>query len=156
MSIVDKVITFRILSKLMTPFDSTNAFRLGIIDKDGKQLRKVSSFKTEEERDSYTMLDRLVFNMKRLINAAPGGEKNIKNLVAGYYLVKENTNLSDIDNIFRYIIECDIILVEEHLEVLEYLHEDAPANATGPFVSSNEPVVNKKKKIISFLKRGRI
>jgi hypothetical protein len=156
MSIVDKVITFRILSKLMTPFDGTNAFKLGIIDKDGKQLKKVSNLKTEEERESYTMLDRLVFNIKRLINSAPGGEKNIKNLVAGYYLIKENTNLSNTEELFKYITESEIILLEEYIDIQDFLNEDAPPNSTGPMVSSDEPVINKKKKIINLLKRNRL
>ena len=40
---VDSLITFRILRLLTTPFQETEAFRLGIIDAKGKELKKCLS-----------------------------------------------------------------------------------------------------------------
>ena len=37
---IDNVIAFRILYMLVTPFDATDAFRLGIIDANGTPLKK--------------------------------------------------------------------------------------------------------------------
>ena len=65
--IVDNLIAHRILSMMVTNFEDTPAFKLGIIDKNGKNLKKASSLKTSEERDAYTYLNRLVFNMKKII-----------------------------------------------------------------------------------------
>ena len=62
---VDGLITYRILKMLVTPFKETDAYRLGIIDDKGKLLKK--KLETQEELDNYTLLHRLVFRMKRII-----------------------------------------------------------------------------------------
>jgi len=64
---IDAFITFRFLKLLVTPFDKTEAFKYGIIDKSGKVLRKYKTLERIDERKAYTILHRLVFNVKRLI-----------------------------------------------------------------------------------------
>jgi hypothetical protein len=64
---IDLLITYRIVKGLTTPFDQTQAFKLGIIDKNGKVLRKAKDLNTEQEKDAYTLLDRFIFNIKRLM-----------------------------------------------------------------------------------------
>ena len=39
---IDLLITYRVIKMLVTPFDNTDAYKLGIIDKNGKVLRKCS------------------------------------------------------------------------------------------------------------------
>jgi len=68
---VDSFIAFRILNMLVTPFENTEAFRLGIIDAKGKELMKMKDLNTVELRDAYTLLHRLVFRLKRIINKVP-------------------------------------------------------------------------------------
>ena len=51
----------------MTPFEKQEAFKYGIIDKDGKVLRKFRTLKTTAEKKSYTILHRFVFNLKRIL-----------------------------------------------------------------------------------------
>ena len=53
---IDAAIVYRILKMLVTPFDKTDAFRLGIIDAKGKILKKAVQLKTTEERQSATPL----------------------------------------------------------------------------------------------------
>ena len=53
---VDSLIAFRIPKMLVTPFAETDAFRLGIVDAKGKELKKMSQLNTVEERDAYTIL----------------------------------------------------------------------------------------------------
>ena len=60
---VDAAIIFRILTKLVTPFDKSKAFELGLIDAKGKSLKKA---KTSQEKGAMTLVDRMVFNLKRL------------------------------------------------------------------------------------------
>ena len=74
---VDSVIAFRILHMLVTPFENTEAFRLGIIDKKGNELKKMRELNTVEERDAYTLLHRLVYRMKRIINKVPIENKKL-------------------------------------------------------------------------------
>ena len=80
--IIDNLIAYRILSMLVTPFTDTTAFKLNIIDASGKNLKKASTLKTSEERDAYSYLHRLVFNMKKILLKLPGGDSKIKNLIA--------------------------------------------------------------------------
>lgn len=86
---VDNVIAYRILSMLVKNFNDTQAYKLGIIDDKGKVLKKASQLKTSQERDAYTYLHRLVFNMKRIINRLPGGESKLKSMVTALFLIKE-------------------------------------------------------------------
>ena len=87
---VDSVIAFRILHMLVVPFENTEAFRLGIIDKMGKELMKMRDLNTVEERDAYTLLHRLVFRLKRIINKVPIENKKLVSLAAAYALIKED------------------------------------------------------------------
>ena len=57
---VDSVITYRILRILTMPFIKTEAYKLGIIDENGKELKKMSSLQSVTERDAYTILNRMI------------------------------------------------------------------------------------------------
>ena len=45
----DLFYAFRFLKMLVTPFNKTKAFELGIVDQDGKVLKKSRELKTPEE-----------------------------------------------------------------------------------------------------------
>ena len=75
--IVDNLIAYRILSMLVRPFNQSDAFKLGIIDDKGNNLKKTSTLKTSAEKNAYSYLHRLVFNMKKILNKIPGGESRI-------------------------------------------------------------------------------
>ncbi len=155
--IVDNIVALRILKMLVTPFEETKAFKLGIIDAKGKNLRKANTLQTAEELDSYTHLHRLVFNVKKLINRLPGGENRIKSLIAALWLVKEyyetgnrSTSLMQekFDNIIK-MLDNRVSLVEEEILVKRFLEEEgmaaggAPTNNTSG-ASVTEPKIGKK------------
>lgn len=150
--IIDNLVAYRILSMLVSSFESTTAYKLGIIDKTGKNLKKSSTLKTTEEKNSYSYLHRLVFNMKKIINKIPGGESNLKSLVAALFLVKEYYKTSSRTTSLmeeRYVKIIDVLknnvtLVEEEIIVKRFMNEDAPANATGAAVSTDQPKIDKK------------
>lgn len=155
----------RIIYKLVTPFANSDAYKLGIIDADGKALKKHSDLTTTDEKNAYDMLDRLVFNLKRLLAKLPGGDSKLKSLAAAYFLVKEHMDNEDVSDALledQLNIFSNVWLVEETLEimrVLDLLEEDGgvgvnngggmasniPVNRTGPEVSTDQPVFNKKK-----------
>ena len=64
--VVDNLVAYRVLSMLIKPFVETDAYKLGIIDSKGKNLIKSSDFKTEAQKEAFTYLHRLVFNMKKI------------------------------------------------------------------------------------------
>jgi hypothetical protein len=86
----DAIITYRILKKLVQPFEDTDAYKLGIIDRKGTVLKKENQLKTSQERDAYTILDRLVFRLKRIINKVPVENKRLLNIAAALTLVREH------------------------------------------------------------------
>jgi len=73
--VIDALIAYRVLKLLVTPFNKTEAFKFGIIDDKGKVLIKsknfLKTFSSQElpkARESYTLLIRFVFNLKRLLS----------------------------------------------------------------------------------------
>lgn len=158
---LDNLIAFRVLYMLVTPFKETKAFKMGIVDENGNLLKKVSSL-TADEKTAYNMLVRLVFNLKRLLAKLPGGNTKLANIAAAYFLVKENYNkpvdINSLEEQLKTIIEEEYVLVEETLTVMNFvsLFEDAPVNSTGPAVSTDEPVVKKKKRNIHTFSRQMI
>ena len=59
---VDLLITYRIMKLLVTPFDKQEAFKYGIIDKNGKVLRPFRTIQKTAEKQSYTILHRFILN----------------------------------------------------------------------------------------------
>jgi len=90
----DLVYTYQFLRLLTMKWTDTDAYKLGIVGKNGEQLKKASQLKTSEEKDAYTLFVRLVFNIKRIIDLAPGPTPFI-NIAAALYLLKDNYNISD-------------------------------------------------------------
>ncbi len=89
---VDIYYTFRFLRQLVTPWTETKAFSLGLIDENGKVLRKAV---TPEEKDAYTLFFRLVYNIKRLLNKVPFGKTKLASYAAALWLIHENTKMSE-------------------------------------------------------------
>ena len=123
--VVDNLIAFRVLSMLVKPFNETDAFKLGIIDKNGKKLKEPES---EQEKDAYDYLSRLTFNLKKLINKLPGGDSKLKNVVAALFLIKERWNVrSDVDVIseeeLQRFLNLNVILAEETLQVKMFMED---------------------------------
>ena len=88
---VDLLITYRVIKLLVTPWEEHEAYKYGIIDKNGKVLKKTSELATSKEKDSYTILHRFVFNLKRLLGLLPGGKTKLASYAAALaLLLKEN------------------------------------------------------------------
>lgn len=150
--IVDNLIAYRILSMLVTPFTDTKAYKLGIIDDKGNNLKKTSTFKTSEERDAYSYLHRLVFNMKKILGRLPGGDSKLKNIIAALFLVKEyyyskDRTTSLMEERMLRLVEQEVTLAEETLQLKHFLEDaaigGAPTNNTSG-ASVNEPKIDKK------------
>ena len=66
--VIDALVAYRVLKLLVTPFNKTKAYALGIIDEKGKVLKKSREIKDQQERNAYTLLIRFVFNLKRMLS----------------------------------------------------------------------------------------
>ena len=150
---IDNLLAFRVLYLLVTPFVETKAYKLGIIDEFGNQLKKFSELKTAEEKEAFSMLHRLVFRLKALLAKLPGGDSKLKNLAAAYFLVKEykecQDDISDQELYEKLEILSEYTLIEETHELISALTllENAPVNSTGSMVSTDEPKINTKRRV---------
>ena len=92
---IDLFVTYRFLKLLTTPFEKTKAYELGIIDKNGNRIRKPKSsqvaveLNTTEQRESYTILHKLVFNIKKLFAKVPGLRTKTGTYAAALFLLKD-------------------------------------------------------------------
>lgn len=84
--------SLRFLRLLTTPWTKTGAYKEGIIDENGKVIKKPS---TDKERSVYNTFHKLVFNLKRLLNKVPFGKSTIASYAAALFLIKEKTNISE-------------------------------------------------------------
>ena len=66
--VIDALVAYRVLKLLVTPFNKTEAFKLGIIDEKGKVLINSKQIKDSKPRNAYTLLIRFVFNLKRMLS----------------------------------------------------------------------------------------
>lgn len=90
----DLFYTFRFLKLLVTPWEKTEAFNLGLIDDTGKRDKSIK-ISTSEQKSAYTAFHRLVFNVKRLMEKVPGGSSRLASYAAALYLIKEKYGLND-------------------------------------------------------------
>jgi hypothetical protein len=93
MRIVDTLIVFRILKMLTTPWKKFEAHKLGLIDDKGTRL-KDKKVETSAEKESYSLLHRLVFNLKRILNKVPFGKTAFASYAVALLLLKEETKLN--------------------------------------------------------------
>lgn len=144
----DTALCYKLLKMLLTPFRDTDAYKLGIIDSSGNPVRRRQGLGTEAEKNAYTHLHRLIFNIKRILNKIPGSETRIKHIATGLFLAKEHIETPEIDENklteqFDNIILENRLLIDEETDVIMYL-EDAgsavPSSAqSGPF-GSHSPI----------------
>jgi len=102
---------YKFLRILTTPFANTDAFKLGIIDEKGKILRKKKKLKTIEEKEAYTMFDRLVWKLKRLLEKVSFGRTRLASYAAALWLIKEeksfHCNDEELQESFLSFLETD-------------------------------------------------
>ena len=108
---VDLFVTYRFLKLLVTPWNKQEAFKLGIIDKNGKSLKKARDLGKEEERASYTLLHRLVFNCKRIMSKIPFIRSQLGTYAAALFLLKEHYKIENLPEaqVTKYLLENKLI-----------------------------------------------
>tara|TARA_B100000787_G_scaffold163148_1_gene144523 strand:+ start:795 stop:1412 length:618 start_codon:yes stop_codon:yes gene_type:complete len=92
---IDLFVTYRFLKLLTTPFEKVDAYKFGIIDKQGNRIKKPNSTKpavelaTSELANSYTILHKLVFNIKKIFAKVPGLRTKVGTYAAALFLLKD-------------------------------------------------------------------
>jgi len=133
---VDLLITYRIMKLLVTPFNKQEAYKYGIIDDKGKVLRKWSTIIKPQEKRSYTILHRFVFNLKRILQRVGLGGKLGTFAVALATLIKEHKEFEEHQKliestVIKYLKEQDLYseLLQEEGDIVGYVPlTDEPVN----------------------------
>ena len=112
MNVVDTVIVFRILKMLTRKWSEYEAFEFGLIDDNGKRIKSKKP-KTSKEKNSFTLLHRLVFNLKRILELLPFGRTRLASYAAALALLKENFNIDGKyleESFYQFLKENDLVL----------------------------------------------
>lgn len=111
-----------ILRMLVMPFTDFPAYERGIIDDKGNILKPAATLWQKEDLDAYTMLDRLIIRMKRLINIVPWVKPKFTTYTQAWMLVREcyENNEEPIDLEYRFlnagpVNSEDVQLVEDYI-----------------------------------------
>jgi hypothetical protein len=103
----DLFYAYRFIKLLVTPWEKTEAYKLGILDDNGKMLKKARELKTDDEKSAYTVFHRLVFNIKRLLSKLPFGKTKLASWATALFLIKEETGMSE-EQILKVLKNMDV------------------------------------------------
>ena len=126
---IDLFVTYRFIKLLVTPFEKTDAYRLGIIDADGKRIlvpgttNKPTPLRTVEEKSAYTVLHKLVFNIKKIVAKVPGLRTKLGTYAAALFLLKD-TFKESVDDPDIFEKEFMKYLKEEGYEIDDTISEE--------------------------------
>ena len=161
---IDLFVTYRFLRLLTTPFEDTDAFKLGIIDEKGNRIMQKKVKKpaielvTSEQKSSYTILHKLVFNIKKLFNKVPGLRTKVGTYAAALFLLKD-TFKESVDDPDMFEKEFVKFLKENNIELDDEISEDVigfgEVLPKGEYVLIND-ILNKEEEELSAKKGDKV
>ena len=131
---IDLFVTYRFIKLLVTPFEKTEAFKLGIIDEKGNRVRPprdpktnvrpaIEPLRTSEEKNSYTILHKLVFNIKKIFEKVPGLRTKLGTYAAALFLLKD-TFKEEVEDPDMFEKEFMKYLKEQGIEIDDSISEE--------------------------------
>ena len=130
---IDLFVTYRFIKLLVTPFEKTEAFKFGIIDNKGNRIMpppvngvrqtKPEPLRSTDEKNSYTVLHKLVFNIKKLFEKVPGLRTKLGTYAAALFLLKD-TFKESVDDPDVFEKEFMKYLKEEGYEIDDTISEE--------------------------------
>jgi len=142
--LINAFVIYQFIRLLIKPFDKTDAFKLGIIDKDGNYLKKQGDLKTAEEKKSSNIFTRLVWNIKKILMKIPIVRSKLGSFATALYLVREQAEYIGADGdvieevLTEYFRSTNPAIVEEILSMDfnddKYIIEDLELEPVGSFM----------------------
>ena len=117
-SVFNAYLAYQFIKLLTTPWDETEAFKNGVVDKNGVQLKKTNQLKTSSEKKSFTIFHKIAFNLRRILSKFPGGKSRIASYAAAIALLKENRyglREEDIDLLQELLMEGPLVKLRPSL-----------------------------------------
>ena len=108
----DLTYTFRFIRMMVMDWKDWDAYKLGIIDENGKRQKDVR-LDNDEKKSAYTPFIRLAANIKRLVSKVPGGGSKLGSFASALFLIKEHCKLTD-KELTKILDKCNI----ESLDIL--------------------------------------
>ena len=132
--VIDLYLAYRFLKNLVLPFENWEAYKTGVIDKDGAILIPKKN-RTPAQRDSFGYFDLIGMNLKKLLGKLPGGKSAIASYAAALLLLKEY-NKKEVKEDFNDYVDMDWLQKEFNVclaEAEELFKEEgeAPTNNVG-------------------------
>jgi len=161
---VDLFVTYRFIKLLTTPFNKTDAYKFGIIDDKGNRIREDNSTRVKVElttstlKNSYTILHKLVFNIKKIFSKLPILKSKIGTYAAALFLLKDTfkEHVEDPDvfekEFMKYLKENNIELDREISEEVIGFGEVLPK---GEYVLKND-ILNKEEEELTAKKGDKV
>ena len=166
---IDLFVTYRFIKLLVTPFEKTDAFRLGIIDEKGNRVRPprnpktnirpaIEPLRTSEEKNSYTILHKLVFNIKKIFEKVPGLRTKLGTYAAALFLLKD-TFKEEVEDPDMFEKEFMKYLKEQGYEIDDSISEEVigfgEVLPKGEYVLVND-ILNKEEEELSAKKDDKV
>lgn len=126
---VDMFLVYQFMKRIITPFEKWPAYKLGIINKDGKVLIPKKNLPEEGDK-AWGYFDIVCANLKKILAKVPGGKSKLGSMVAATFLFKEHANKDYTDE----------ELLAEDFQI--YYEDVGAANATGNAIAGTEPPPN--------------
>ena len=154
---IDLFVTYRFLKLLTTPFEKQEAYKLGIIDENGNRIKKPKSTKpavelaTSELKNAYTILHKLVFNIKKIFAKVPGLRTKVGTYAAALFLLKDTfkESVNDPDMFEKEFVK---FLKENNIELDDSISEEVigfgEVLPKGEYVLAND-ILNKEEEELS-------
>ena len=152
----DAIIVYQLIKMLATDWEDQEAFKLGIIDKDGNVLRKRRTLKTQNEKNAFTVFHVLAFNLKKLLEKLPFGKTKLASFAAALILLREEDKDTEekwedeqwLENELTKMFNEDKTKFNFHeYQILEE-EVSASATTTGDVALKDMPLGKKKRKEI--------
>ena len=161
---IDLFVTYRFLRLLTTPFEDTDAYKLGIIDEKGNRIMQDKAKKpvvplvSTQEKNAYTILHKLVFNIKKIFNKVPGLRSKVGTYAAALFLLKD-TFKESVDDPDMFEKEFMKYLKEEDVELDNSISEEVigfgEVLPKGEYVLVND-ILNKEEEELSAKKGDKV
>ena len=161
---IDLFVTYRFIKLLTTPFNRTEAYKLGIIDKDGNRILQPNSTQpavelaTAQLQNAYTVLHKLVFNIKKIFAKVPGLRTKVGTYAAALFLLKD-TFKESVDDPHMFEKEFVKFLKENDIEFDDSISEEVIGFGEilpkGEYVLIND-ILNKEEEELSAKKGDKV
>jgi len=134
---VNTYYAYKILRRLSQRWEDTPAFKAGIIDKTGK---KIVDTMTPDQSRQYNALDRIIYNIKRVISKVPGSQNPFIRYGTALALLRE-------DELTEEQLDALLEGIELDLDPRDDMDEDTPIVTVGSGNIALTPTLPKNRKM---------